>query len=255
MIGVRTSLLIATLVALSTSNASARVLRSDPGQPDSVYIASGQTRYPLQGMITVSLSNDEPIAALEVTFCLRSSVATFDSVNFLGSRLKSYNVRCLELSAAVLTVYSLPPSGDLIPPGSGHLCRLFVSYPPGTPLQSITIDTTTYTKNLVEHSTYFTDTALESFRPQVLPGRLDIVATCCTGKRGNIDGSANEETDISDITALIDFLYLSMNHTPACAEEADLDSPPDRSIDISDLSILIDYLYIHPTTTTLPDCP
>jgi hypothetical protein len=56
--------------------------------------------------------------------------------------------------------------------------------------------------------------------------------------------------DISDISALIDHLFVSF--APLCCEvEANMDLT--GSIDISDISALIDYLYI--SFTPLPTCP
>ncbi|MBN1212077.1 MAG: S8 family serine peptidase [candidate division Zixibacteria bacterium] len=66
--------------------------------------------------------------------------------------------------------------------------------------------------------------------------------SCCIDRTGNADCSAEEEPDITDITRIIDFLYLS--HEPLCCpEETDTDGsygPPD----ISDITRLIDYLYL-----------
>ena len=76
-------------------------------------------------------------------------------------------------------------------------------------------------------------------------------ASCCSGFTGNVDCSAVEAPDISDITRLIDHLYLS--HDPLCCpDEADVDvsgGPPD----ISDITRLIDYLYL--SHEPLPTCP
>ena len=65
---------------------------------------------------------------------------------------------------------------------------------------------------------------------------------CCIGYRGNADCSESEIPDISDITRLIDYLYIS--HAPLCCpEEADADASGGEP-DISDITRLIDYLYI-----------
>ena len=65
--------------------------------------------------------------------------------------------------------------------------------------------------------------------------------SCCIGFTGNIDCDPEQECDISDLSALIDYLYITF--TPlCCTEEANTDGQP--GIDISDLSALIDYLYI-----------
>jgi hypothetical protein len=66
---------------------------------------------------------------------------------------------------------------------------------------------------------------------------------CCGGLTGNVDCDQSDGTDISDLSALIDYLYISF--TPLCCkEEANTDGSADGNIDISDLSALIDYLYI-----------
>ncbi|MDD5426030.1 MAG: M28 family peptidase [candidate division Zixibacteria bacterium] len=76
-------------------------------------------------------------------------------------------------------------------------------------------------------------------------------ACCCIGFTGNTDCSGNEDPDISDITRLIDFLYLS--HLPLCCPgEADVDRSGGDP-DISDITRLIDYLYL--SGQALPSCP
>ena len=69
---------------------------------------------------------------------------------------------------------------------------------------------------------------------------------CCAGVTGNVDCDPGNGIDISDLSALIDNLYISF--TPlCCTEAANTDGQP--GIDISDLSALIDYLYINFTPT------
>lgn len=64
---------------------------------------------------------------------------------------------------------------------------------------------------------------------------------CCEGSTGNVDCSLDGHTDISDLSALIDNLYISF--TPlCCSSEANVDG--EGAVDISDLSRLIDFLYI-----------
>jgi hypothetical protein len=66
-------------------------------------------------------------------------------------------------------------------------------------------------------------------------------ACCCIGISGNVDCDLANGVDISDLSALIDNLYISF--TPLCCpKEANTDGQP--GTDIADLSALIDYLYI-----------
>jgi hypothetical protein len=64
---------------------------------------------------------------------------------------------------------------------------------------------------------------------------------CCQGYTGNVDCDLGDGCDISDLSALIDNLYITFTAL-CCMEEANVDGQP--GIDISDLSALIDYLYI-----------
>jgi hypothetical protein len=66
---------------------------------------------------------------------------------------------------------------------------------------------------------------------------------CCVGVTGNIDCDLGSGIDISDLTRLVDFLYISLSPL-CCPEEANVDGDPGMGIDISDLTRLIDYLYI-----------
>lgn len=66
-------------------------------------------------------------------------------------------------------------------------------------------------------------------------------ACCCVGLAGNIDCDSGNATDISDLSALIDNLYISFSPL-CCPKSANTDGV--TGVDISDLSALIDYLYI-----------
>ena len=76
-------------------------------------------------------------------------------------------------------------------------------------------------------------------------------ACCCVGTTGNTNCSEQEAPDISDITRLIDYLYLS-HAVLCCPGEADVNGSGGEP-DISDITRLIDYLYL--SHAVLPDCP
>ncbi|MBI5266085.1 MAG: VCBS repeat-containing protein [candidate division Zixibacteria bacterium] len=69
---------------------------------------------------------------------------------------------------------------------------------------------------------------------------LYISSGCCSGIRGNVDCDPTNSIDISDLTALIDNLFISLRPL-CCAEEGNIDGLD--GIDASDLSWLISYLY------------
>jgi len=69
------------------------------------------------------------------------------------------------------------------------------------------------------------------------------LASCCVGLTGNVDCSIDDVSNMSDITALIDYLFISS--TPLCCpSEGNTDGSLDGVADISDLTVLIDYLFI-----------
>ncbi|MFZ5979925.1 MAG: hypothetical protein ACOYVF_04775 [Candidatus Zixiibacteriota bacterium] len=83
----------------------------------------------------------------------------------------------------------------------------------------------------------------ERVYPETSHHQLELISLgCCEGTTGNVNCSEYEDPDISDITRLIDFLYLS--HIPLCClEEADCNGSGGEP-DISDITKLIDFLYL-----------
>jgi|CXWL01.1.fsa_nt_gi hypothetical protein len=64
---------------------------------------------------------------------------------------------------------------------------------------------------------------------------------CCVSTRGNVDCDPGHQTDIADLTRLVDHLFISF--TPICCEISG-DLVADNSIDIGDLTLLVDHLFI-----------
>ncbi|UCC43861.1 MAG: thrombospondin type 3 repeat-containing protein [Candidatus Zixiibacteriota bacterium] len=74
------------------------------------------------------------------------------------------------------------------------------------------------------------------------PYCFDLVSTtCCRGLTGNVDNDPEDIVDIGDLTALIDFLFISFEE-PVCMDEANADG--EGEVDIGDLTTLIDFLFI-----------
>jgi hypothetical protein len=73
---------------------------------------------------------------------------------------------------------------------------------------------------------------------------------CCVGMTGNVDNDPTEFIDIGDLTALIDYLFIT-TAVPVCLAEANVDGSVNGFIDIGDVAALIDYLFI----TNAPPAP
>jgi hypothetical protein len=71
---------------------------------------------------------------------------------------------------------------------------------------------------------------------------------CCIGSVGNYDSDPQDITDISDLQALVDFLFFGGVINP-CPGEVDIDAS--GAVDISDLTWLISFMF---TGEPLPSC-
>ena len=74
--------------------------------------------------------------------------------------------------------------------------------------------------------------------------------SCCSGMTGNVDCDPENLVDISDISRLVDDLYIN-RHPSCCSHAANIDLQ--GSVDIADLTQLIDHLFI--SFTPLTPCP
>lgn len=74
------------------------------------------------------------------------------------------------------------------------------------------------------------------------PSERVLAQSCCT-TRGNVDCDPDGIVDISDLSVMIDHMFILF--TPLCCDSAaNTDGDPEGIIDISDLSALIDYMFI-----------
>ncbi|RKX24419.1 MAG: hypothetical protein DRP45_08250 [Candidatus Zixiibacteriota bacterium] len=81
----------------------------------------------------------------------------------------------------------------------------------------------------------------------------DACEGCCVGSTGNVDCGPSETADGSDLSYLIDHLFIHPGTPLCCLAEGNIDSSVDLIVDGADLSLLIDHLFIHPGNP-LPPC-
>ena len=72
------------------------------------------------------------------------------------------------------------------------------------------------------------------------PYCFEIVADCCEGFRGNINLDQYDTIDISDLTALVGWMFKS-GDSPPCPSEADVDGNGNH--DIQDVTHLVGYMF------------
>lgn len=91
-------------------------------------------------------------------------------------------------------------------------------------------------------------------------GKRCFVIGCCAGHTGDVNGVGGDEPTISDIAALVDYLFVNRRQ-PDCLDEADVNvsgtlvNPPLdwRDVTISDVAYLVSHLFVG--REPLPECP
>jgi|GEM_PF-5877426 len=111
------------------------------------------------------------------------------------------------------------------------------------------------------------DNCPANYNPDQEDGNGDGIgeACCCIGLKGNANGSSGDEPTISDVSVIIDALFINGNWSViACRAEADVNSsggcnPTQEDITISDASLLIFYLFVcgcdNDCRPRCPNCP
>lgn len=226
----------------------------DPNVPDTVAVDSVVADFPLACVVPVHFFNDEPLDGVEIVLTCSSSDIRVDSFSFVGGRLQSTGYTGSILADNAVIAFAYPNVGGPIPEGNGLLGRVFLSYDPDLSDRLATIDTTTIymSDSLVVHSTYFSPTDLPGqFTPVYRPGFLDI-HRCCVGFTGNTDCDSEQKLNLSDVTRLIDFIYLT--RTPLCCwSSGNTTGDSEGIVNLSDVTRLIDRIYLSKRATA--PCP
>jgi hypothetical protein len=134
----------------------------DTGIPDTLTIDSAVSFQGGIGVIPVRFYNDQPLVGIELTFRESSAAVSLDSVSFASTRVSGISLKGIANNGdGSHTIYVLS-SSNIIPAGSGVMCRLYYSYANDIPAQIITLDSTTFVKDQIVKGTWFTD---DSFVP------------------------------------------------------------------------------------------
>jgi hypothetical protein len=76
--------------------------------------------------------------------------------------------------------------------------------------------------------------------------------TCCDGTTGNVDDDAGENVNLTDVTLLVNHLFVTFESLP-CLAESNVNGDPEESISLTDLTTLINHLFV--SFEPLPNCP
>ncbi|HUV31542.1 MAG TPA: M28 family peptidase [Acidobacteriota bacterium] len=99
-----------------------------------------------------------------------------------------------------------------------------------------------------------TDNCPYVYNPDQADANSDDVgdACCCLTLTGNVDCDGGEVVDIGDLTAMIDYLFIT-SEPLCCPNAANTDGDEAKVVDIGDLTALIDFLFI--TSEPPAACP
>lgn len=75
--------------------------------------------------------------------------------------------------------------------------------------------------------------------------------SCCLGAVGNVNGDPNDLVNLSDLTYLVNMLFVWFHEFP-CKLEADLSLNSDCTVSLTDLTMLTNHLFV--TFQPLPPC-
>jgi len=79
----------------------------------------------------------------------------------------------------------------------------------------------------------------------------DVCDGCCVGTTGNIDGDAMEQVNLTDLTVLVNHLFVTFEPL-VCPEEANTSGDAAGDITLTDLTVMVNALFV--TFEPLPDC-
>ena len=82
-----------------------------------------------------------------------------------------------------------------------------------------------------------------------------VAGGCCVGRAGNVNGDASDAVDISDLTMLVNHLFVTFAPLP-CPAEANTNGDTGCAVDISDLTRLVNHLFVtfDPLASCLSAC-
>jgi hypothetical protein len=74
-------------------------------------------------------------------------------------------------------------------------------------------------------------------------GPHGLPADCCVGSTGNLNCDPGEVVDISDVTLLVNYLFVTFDDL-CCPAEANTNGDSSATVDISDLTRLVNHLFV-----------
>jgi hypothetical protein len=215
---------------------------------DTVWAGAGDVLNPDSAIVlTVFATNAVPVREISFSVQYDGDLAlVFDSMSVEECRTDSFSsVDLIDYNSSYKQLAVRLTTRDYRSPwylegGSGPVAKLYFHAATPSMGQSTEIRLAEYD----QFQLYFTSYGAE-YAPTVRNAQVEYLG-CCVSARGNVDGDAADQVDISDITFLVDYLFAD-GETPPCLYEANTDGDFDGDaygqVNISDLTFLVEYLF------------
>ena len=212
--------------------------------------------------VNVSINNQNDVRSILVPFTWAGPYdLRFDSATTTGLRTDYFEFNQVTVYDAfnargvVSLASSLVGTQPDLPPGSGPVVTLHFRINGTLSATPNPVALTTVNGNVP-----VIGTQCYAYSPETKSGFVTLWQApppCCVGTVGDANGTGGNEPTISDISTIIDFLFITGTPVP-CLAEADANTsggtePTPGDITVSDISVIIDYLFI--TGTPLAPCP
>ena len=200
-----------------------------------------------QAVVPVYMTNSQPLESITFPFAIQDSPIDihFDSVS-LGSRtayFEALDYRTYNQNANQFTVELIADDGGgaaALPAGSGEIARIHISTD-SLALGGLENPIDTFS------TAFYWLLAKSSYMEYVPIFNTGTVATTVV-LRG--DCTNDYHVDISDLTYLVNYLYILSGSPPPTIQQGDVSN--DQQVDVSDITYLVNYLFLQGDPPTSP---
>jgi PKD repeat protein len=215
---------------------------------DTMHVADATGTSGRSVRVDIYARNYIPVRWMQIPFCwdgalgLRLTEVSTEGLRTDSLGIKSFTHYNGAACQATYTMMASPGSNAaVVEPGDGPVLSLHFDIPDGmTGTQPISI--AGYATSTQTYLPLF-GTEFGEYNPTSFDGTVTGVTSCCIGNTGNIDMDAGDNVDISDLTTLVNHLFVTFE-TVECLAEANTSGDATCSLDISDLTALVNNLFV-----------
>jgi choice-of-anchor B domain-containing protein len=193
--------------------------------------------------IDVSFHNENPMTGINLPISWAGTFGmTLDSISTYGLRTayfpqQSYTAFDAANSRAGFGMASgnEPP----LPPGDGPVMSIYLKIPPGAVGPENLVQFTQFNALVPE-----VIMSCVQFEIHTEPALITLdESSCCQGLTGNVDQDAGDMVTLTDLTVLVNSLFVTFDPLP-CPEAANINGDPSGEVSLTDLTALVNALFV-----------